>query len=59
MFETARFTDLLYIGLEKTPHPGEVDFPSGQVHSEAKRPKNGSFRLFWYSLYISSPNLAY
>ena len=28
-------------------------------HGGAKRPENGSFRLFWYSLYVSSPNLAY
>ena len=28
-------------------------------HSRAKRPEHGSFRLFWYSLYISSPNMAY
>ena len=29
------------------------------IHGGAKRPKNGLFRPFWYSLYISSPNLAY
>ena len=33
--------------------------PKPVYYDGAKRPKNVSFKLFWYSLYIFSPNVAH